>query len=199
MKDMSSKKQVFFLNGEANVHRTATAILEELGKEVEITCFDTGRECLEEIQRSKCDVLITELSLPDMDGCQLLTTARRIIPFLPIVGIAAEGSIADAVRAMKSGASDVIEKPIEANRFLSAVEEALTLADTAHSESLSKAEKQVLLLLLQGKSNKQIAHLLHRSVRTVEDHRRKVMHKLDVDNLVDLTKRAAVMGLLKLP
>ncbi len=57
----------------------------------------------------------------------------------------------------------------------------------------------MLKLIVDGKSNKEIASLLHRSVRTVEVHRRRVMEKLGVENLIDLVKRAATIGLLDLP
>jgi DNA-binding NarL/FixJ family response regulator len=55
---------------------------------------------------------------------------------------------------------------------------------------------KVLKLIISGKSNKEIAYLLHRSVRTIEVHRSHIMSKLDVDNVVDLAKRAAMMGLI---
>jgi DNA-binding NarL/FixJ family response regulator len=57
----------------------------------------------------------------------------------------------------------------------------------------------VLKLIVDGKSNKDIATLLHRSIRTVEVHRSRVMEKLDVENIIDLVKRAATMGLIDLP
>ena len=56
-------------------------------------------------------------------------------------------------------------------------------------------EKIILRLILQGRTNKEIAEILNRSVRTVEVHRSHIMHKLDVDNVVELAKRAAAMGL----
>jgi two-component system response regulator FixJ len=199
MKDMDSRRQVFFLDGEPNVHRTATSILEELDEEVELTCLYMGKRCLETMQHGECDVLITELSLPDMDGCQLLTIARRIIPFLPVVTIATRMSVAHAVSAMKAGASDVLEKPLKAKQLLSAVEEALNPADGTPFECLAGAEKEVLVRILQGKRKEEIAHLLHRSIRAIEDYRISIMRKLVVHNLAELTKQATSMCFLKLP
>ena len=72
-------------------------------------------------------------------------------------------------------------------------------ADLDAGNTLTKTEVEVLRLILDGKSNKETARLLHRSVRTVEDHRSHIMCKLGVDNLVDLVKRAAAKGLIKLP
>ena len=67
------------------------------------------------------------------------------------------------------------------------------------SQTLTRAEMEVLRLILDGKSNKETARLLHRSVRTVEDHRCHIMHKMGVDNLVGLVKKAAAMRLIDLP
>jgi two-component system response regulator TtrR len=61
--------------------------------------------------------------------------------------------------------------------------------------ALTEREITVLRFILQGKSNKEIAHVLHRSVRTVEVHRSHIMRKLDADNVVDLVKRATAMGI----
>jgi DNA-binding NarL/FixJ family response regulator len=85
---------------------------------------------------------------------------------------------------------------------LAAVQAALKQQDLKNllkGKSLSKKEMAILRLILQGSSNKEIAQILHRSIRTVEDHRRYIMRKLNVDNVVDLVKRAAVMGLTKTP
>ena len=64
--------------------------------------------------------------------------------------------------------------------------------------SLTRTETKILQLVVNGKSNKEIAIMLHRSTRTIEAHRAHLMHKLGVDNLVDLVKRIAVMGLIYL-
>ena len=77
-------------------------------------------------------------------------------------------------------------------------------SQSVHSEPrmvkpLTRTEKKILHLILNGKSNKEIASLLHRSVRTIEVHRSHIMRKFDADNLIDLFKRAAAMGLVELP
>jgi DNA-binding NarL/FixJ family response regulator len=67
------------------------------------------------------------------------------------------------------------------------------------TKPLTKTEMKILHLILNGKSNKEIASLLHRSVRTIEVHRSHIMRKFDADNLIDLFKRAAIIGLVELP
>jgi len=71
-------------------------------------------------------------------------------------------------------------------------------ANLRMAKLLTRTETRVLRLILDGKSNKEIANLLHRSVRTIEVHRSHIMRKLAVDNLIDLVKRAAAMGLVNL-
>src|SRR4030042_476434 len=78
---------------------------------------------------------------------------------------------------------------LQTQSFLAAVQAALKQQDLKNllkGKSLSKKEMAILRLILQSRSNKEIAQTLHRSIRTVEDHRRYIMRKLDVDNVVDL-------------
>ena len=72
-------------------------------------------------------------------------------------------------------------------------------AEPQMTKLLTRTEMKVLNFILDGKSNKEIANLFHRSVRTIEVHRSHIMCKFGVDNLVDLVKRAAMMGLFNLP
>jgi FixJ family two-component response regulator len=148
-----------------------------------------------------CDLLITDVRMPGMDGIELVRRAKCIAPWLPILVITGYGDIPMAVRAVKAGAAEFIEKPLQKQSFLEVVQAALKQQDLKNllkGKPLSKKEMAILRLILQGRSNKEIAQTLHRSIRTIEDHRRHIMRKLDVDNVVDLAKRATVMGLAEI-
>ncbi|GAH45808.1 unnamed protein product [marine sediment metagenome] len=135
--------------------------------------------------------------MPEMDGIELLTEARRIVPSLPVLVITGYGDIPMAVKAVKAGALDFIEKPLDRQSFLSAVESVLkrnAWADPLLGKLLTRIEIKVLRFILKGKSNKEIAYLRNRSIRTIEDQRNHIFRKFGVDNLVDLTKRAAGDG-----
>jgi two-component system response regulator TtrR len=137
-----------------------------------------------------------------MDGIELVRRTKCIAPWLPILVITGFGDIPMAIRAIKAGAAEFIEKPLQTQSFLEAVQEVLRQENPKNplkGKLLSKKELAVLYLILHGRSNKEIAHILHRSIRTVEDHRRHIMRKLDVENVVDLVKRAAFLGLTKTP
>ena len=191
---------IFFVDDEPKVCRAVSRTLGQLG--VQVSSFTRAAECLEQLGVGKCNLLIADVKMPGMDGIELLTRAKRVDPSLTVLVITGYGDIPMAVRALKAGAADFIEKPLNRKPFLSLVERLLKRATPPEpllGRPLSRAETKVFRLLLDGKTNKEIAYLLHRSIRTVEVHRRNVMRKFGVDNLVDLVKRAAELGLLDLP
>jgi len=173
-------------------------MLERLGSKV--SCFACAADCLEKLRFQRCDLLITDVRMPGMDGIKLLIEARRIIPLLPVVVITGYGDIPMAVRAMKAGASNFIEKPLERKGFLSIVESALKQIRPAKprmGRPLTKAEMRIFRLLLEDKTNYEIAELLHRSVRTIEDHRHNIMRKFGTKTLAGLVRQAAALGLFE--
>ena len=100
--------------------------------------------------------------------------------------------------AVKTGAFDFIEKPVDEDNLLDVVESALLkdmdLNDPLVGKPLTRSERIVLCLILEGISNKRIAYILERSERTIEVHRSHIMRKLNVDNVVDLVKRASSLS-----
>ncbi|MHC4623697.1 MAG: response regulator transcription factor [Planctomycetota bacterium] len=196
------KQCIFLVDDEPQVRKTVGKTLDHLGPEVEVKCFATAADCLEELRRERCDLLVTDVKMPDMDGIDLLAQAKRLIPALPVLVITGYGDVPMAVRAMKHGATDFVEKPLDRDYLLSTAQGLLkqtTIPDPLADKTLTKTEMTILRLILDGRTNKEIAAILHRSIRTVEDHRYNIMHKLSVDNLIDLVRRAATMGLFELP
>jgi FixJ family two-component response regulator len=132
-----------------------------------------------------------------MSGIALLAEVRRRAPWLPFLLVTGFGDVPTTAKAFKMGVDEFIEKPIERETLLSAVEAALrrtTPRDPLLGKLFTRAETRVLYLILQGKSSKEAAYLLSRSVRTIEVHRTHVMQKMGVDNIVDTIKRAYEMG-----
>ncbi len=192
-----SKQHIYFVDDEPNVRKIVARTIEQL--RVKVTCFASGADCLEKLALQHCDLLITDVKMPKMDGIELLTAAKKLNPSLQVLVITGYGDIPMAVRAVKAGALDFIEKPLDRKGFLSIVESVLRRirrSDRLLGKTLTAIEIKVLRLVLEGKTNKQIANSLHRSIRTVEDHRSHIMRKLGVDNLVDLVKKATIMGLV---
>lgn len=196
--DNSSKRHIFFVDDEPKIRELVGGTLEQAG--FKVSCFADAFHCIEKLRSTACDLLITDVKLPEMSGIELLTETKRFFPFLPILVITGYGDVPMAVKAMKAGAADFIEKPLEKHSLISAIEIALEKSPSPDSflrQRLTNAEIKVLRLILDGKTNKETAYLLHRSVSTVEVHRKHIMSKLDAKNVVDLIKRASEMGLIE--
>lgn len=186
---------IFLVDDEPRLLAVLSESVATLG--VEVKSFTSPAKCLEELASSPCSLLITDITMPEMNGLELLQEVHSIRPFLPVIVITGFGDVPLAVRSLKEGAFDFIEKPIEEEAFLERVKEALESSQESHLDvqSLTETEKRVLEFVAEGKTNKEIAHLIGRSIRTVENHRYRLMHKLGVDSTAGLAKLAMAMGL----
>jgi two-component system, LuxR family, response regulator FixJ len=193
-----AKRHIFFVDDEPKIRKVVSETLKEFG--LKVSSFACAADCLRQLNPIMCDLLITDVKMPGMDGIELLTEIKRIAPWLPVLLITGYGDIPMAVRATKAGAVDFIEKPLDKESFLNKVKSILHRSPLNDPyivrRPLTKAEVVVLKLISQGKTNREIANLLNRSVRTIEVHRSHIMRKFGVDNLADLLKRAAVMELV---
>ena len=193
------EKRIFFLDDEPTICVVVKEALED--SNFTVSCFDNPTECLARLHSEKCDLLITDLKMPEKDGIELLMDVQHLAPWVPVLIITGYGDTQTAVKAMKAGAVDFIEKPLEKKNFIRKIKSILKQHVSTHPDlgaSLTWTERKILQLIIDGKSNKEIAIILNRSVRTVEVHRAHIMHKLGSDNLFDLIKRVAAMGLVDL-
>jgi two-component system response regulator DctR len=186
--------KVFFVDDEQDIR---TTIADTLSKEgYDVTCFASADNCLREIEHTGCNLLITDVKMPDMDGMELLNKTRCIAPWLPIIILTGYGNVQMAVYATKIGAADFIEKPLNRAKFVNKVKEILfhsVYNAGFNTLKLTKTEMKVLKLILEGQSNKEIAHQLGCALRTVEFHHTHIYQKFGVDNAVELTKKAMAM------
>ena len=194
------KAHIFIVDDDSCICDLVSLTLEGMG--YKCSCFEDADSCLERLAVDKCDVLLTDVRMPEKGGIELLVEVKRSLPWLPVLMMTSYADIPMSVEAVKAGAFNFIEKPLDGQMLLDAVETALRESDLTNilkGKLLTKTEAVILNLILQGRSNRGIGHILHRSVRTIEDHRNHIMRKLDVDNVVDLVKRATAMGMVKLP
>jgi len=194
-----AKKHIYFIDDEPTIREVVKETLED--SNLKVSCFGSPAECLTRLPSAKCDLLITDLKMPGKSGIELLMDIKHLAPWIPVLMITGYGDIPTAVKAMKAGAMDFIEKPLDKKNLVRKVRSILQKNASTNPDlgnSLTRTEKRILHLIVQGKSNKQIGNFFHRSARTIEVHRAHIMHKLGVDNLVDLIRRVASMGLVDL-
>ncbi len=187
---------VFFVDDEPQVRMVVRKTLERAG--VDVTCFASAEDCLAHLDSARCDLLITDVKMAGTDGIELLKLVKERAPWLPVLVVTGFGDVPMAVKAMKLGAADFIEKPLDREGFLRVIERLLSqnhpvLPDP--SQALTKTEMRILHLILDGKNNREISSALHRSARTIEVHRSHIMRKLGATNIVELLRQAATAGL----
>ncbi len=195
----SEKRYIFFLDDEEKIREVVKETLEGSGFDVE--CFDSPSECLAQLRSVNCDLLITDLRMPEKDGIELLAEVKQLAPWVPVLVITGYGDVPTAVKAIKGGAVDFIEKPLAKETFIRKVKSILQHGVPGNArlgQLLTRAEAHILKLIIQGKSNRDIANSLNRSTRTIEVHRAHLMRKLGVDNVIDLVKLGAAMGMINL-
>ena len=191
-----TQEHVFFVDDELKVRRVVRRTLERAG--MHVTCLCSADECLSHLEEKRCDLLITDVKMPGRDGIELLIAVKEVQPWLPVVVVTGFGDVPMAVRALKAGAANFIEKPLDRGILLNTIR-STARRSTAQSalldHSLTKIEMKVLFHILEGKNNREVAKVLNRSPRTVEVHRRHVMRKLHANNVVELVRRAADLHL----
>ena len=146
--------------------------------------------------------VVTDARMPGMSGLDLQRELKARGDPTPVIVMTGHGAVSLAVQALKAGASDFIEKPFDDEVFLASIREALASAQRAaerrrrrediveRAAQLSQREREVMDLIVEGRSSPAIALKLGISVRTVESHRARVMDKMQAHGLADLVRQA---------
>jgi two-component system response regulator FixJ len=196
---------IYIVDDDRAVRASLSALFEANGYTGRI--FSSAQEFLAAAPSLHTGCLIADIRMPGMDGLEMQQRLiERGLPF-PFVVITGHGDVSLAVRAMKAGALDFIEKPFAADIILGRAKSALdglgaarqvdglTATATARLKLLSPREREVLEGLLTGLSNKSIAYELRISPRTVEIHRARVMEKMGARSLSELVRMGLAAGL----
>jgi two-component system response regulator FixJ len=191
---------IFIVDDDPDVLDSLRALLESA--EYCVRDFNSAKQLLADATLEQASCVIADIRMPDMDGLALQEkiVGRQI--GLPVIIVTGHGDVPLAVRAMKAGALDFIEKPFDDEHMLGSVGRAVALRVQAgdqaslarHAASriatLTPREKEVLDRLVAGRPNKIIAFELDISPRTVEIHRSHLMDKMDARSLSDLVRMA---------
>ena len=162
----------------------------------ELQIFDCAKTFLESVQISQPGCLIVDSRMPEITGQEL---QRRLIKSqspLSIIFLTGHGDLPMAVNAFRQGACDFFQKPVRGYELVEAIKKAHILSINTFEtiqlhrryRTLTEREVQVLNLLIDGKTNKQMSDILFVSLRTIEVHRAKIIKKLEVHNAAELAK-----------
>ncbi len=181
-----------------------------IAADFEVRSFESAQAFLQELSGIQTGCILTDVRMPGVDGIELLRLLQEMGKGLPVIVMTGHGDVPLAVKAMRLGAADFVEKPFEDEVLIDSIRSALT-ANTpiAAPESgvpdeistrlatLSRRERQVLGGLIEGHTNKEIARQFDLSPRTVEVYRAKLMTKMQANNISELVRfavRAGVTG-----
>ena len=201
---MSNRRMVHIVDDEDAVRRSVSFLLKAAGFDVLV--YTSGIEFLSGIENTQPGCIILDIRMPKLDGLEVQRTlTERGIDF-PVVMLTGHGDVTLAVRAIKAGAIEFIEKPFEKASLLRAVEEAFASLGKSRNAILDNTQASVRLArltprecdvlngLVFGHPNKIIAYNLGISTRTVEVHRANLMHKLEVESLSAVLRLAFAAG-----
>jgi len=168
----------------------------------QVVAYEGGSELLKAAPRLKTGCILLDIRMPGMDGLEVQEALKAKGVTLPVIIMTGHGDVSLAVRAMKAGAIDFIEKPFQKAVLLSAIEQGINRLrhSAAHSKEANDAtiklqlltarEREVLDGLARGLPNKSIAYDLGISPRTVEIHRANLMNKLHAKSLSEALRIA---------
>ena len=194
------QKVVHLVDDDAAIRRSVGFMLKTSGHRVE--SYESGTELLKASNRLDEGCILLDIRMPGMDGLEVQQALQEKGVSLPVIIMTGHGDVTLAVKAMKAGAVDFIEKPFEKATLLASLEEGyrrLTRKEATDDrmrdaevrlQALTSRERDVLEGLAQGLPNKTIAYDLGISPRTVEIHRANLMTKLAVRSLSEALRIA---------
>jgi len=197
--DHTPEPAVHIVDDNAAVRDSVRWLVEQVG--LPARCYASGSEFLAAWTPAMAGCVVLDIRMPGLSGLDVQQRLVEISADLPIIVITGHGDVPVAVRAMKSGAFDFLQKPFGDHALLDSVNAALAQhkarrAEREHSaltekslSTLTPRERDVLRLLRSGMPSKVIADALGISVRTVEGHRAHLMTKLDARTLPQLVDR----------
>ena len=198
MTEKKHQPSVFVVDDDIEFAKSVQFLLSSVNLPVRL--FNSAESFLGEIKSDDEGCVLIDVRMPGMSGLEVQHSLVDIAPNLPIIIMTAHGDIEMAVRAMKDGAMDFIQKPFNDQKLIDLINKAMKLnADIIDKDrhkarlrqrlhQLSPREHEVLDLIVEGNTNKEIAFRLGISDKTVEAHRARIMDKTRARTLQDLMK-----------
>jgi DNA-binding NarL/FixJ family response regulator len=216
---MEPLKRAILADDHGVVRSGIKSLLESEGDVEIIGEASTGREAIEQVKRHQPELAILDIRMPDLNGLEATYQISRQYPKTKVLILSMHDDEDYVLQSVENGASGYLLKGSSKEEFLKAVRTvhaggqyfsadvsrvfvknylsarkpgaaaAAAAGAESHDYELTKRERQILRLITEGVSNKEIAEKLNKSVRTIETHRFNIMKKLDVSNLVELLKK----------
>ena len=200
-----SQAIVYVVDDDAGMRKSIQLLLGTSSFDVRL--FEAAEQAIDAIDTRRSGCMVLDLRMPGMGGMELLRRLKERLPDFPIILISGHADVATAVRGMRLGALDLLEKPFEPQALIDAVRNALETSKAAvqrraevgsmlaRFDALTERERQLLKMVVAGKPSKQIARELGISLKTVANHRASVMAKTQASNAADLARLATAAGL----
>ena len=203
MPDMT--RTVHIVDDDQAIRQSVGFLLRKAGYPVET--YPDGTHFLKAVTRATPGCVLLDVRMPDMDGLEVQATLARRGIALPVIMLTGHGDVVLAVRAIKAGAEEFLEKPFEREVLIAAIDAALARAARNGRDEVAAADATILLAaltprerdvldgMIAGRPNKLIAFDLAIATRTVEVHRANLMEKLSARSLSDVLRLAFSAGL----
>jgi two-component system, LuxR family, response regulator FixJ len=198
---------IFVVDNETSVRQALTEMLDVFGYNVE--AFETSEGLLQSLESRHADCIVADVLMPGMNGIELVRELSRRDTAIPVVVMSGHADIAMAVAAIKAGAEDFIEKPIDDQKLVAAINRGLARRFVlrqqqesiqelcARFDRLTPREVQVFDLVVTGHTSASISNILKISPRTVESYRAQIMEKMRAASIAALVRHAVRLGRLK--
>ncbi len=189
---------VYLVDDDASVRASLCAVLNS-AHIITVGC-ESATEFLNVFNNEHPGCLVLDIRMEDMNGLDLLDQLNERGTLIPTIIITGHGDVYSAVRAMKAGAKDFIEKPFHGHALIEKIQKYIhmdledkqsnlyRLEFSNRLDQLTPREREVLDMIINSSSNKEIANILGISPRTVEAHRNKCMLKLQLDSIIDVVR-----------
>jgi two-component system CheB/CheR fusion protein len=195
---------VFIVEDDEGLRTALTMVLENEG--LHARAYPTAMDFLAAYRRGRSGCILIDIGLPGMNGLQLQQRLKSEAIELPVVIVSGRGEVALAVQAMRDGAVDFLQKPVNDRMLIDTVRRALRRWEVSSEieaerdqvkervARLTPREREIMVMVASGLANKEIAARLTISQRTVENHRARVMHKMEARSLADLVRATGIAG-----
>ena len=193
-----SQPTVFLVDDDASARRSLKFLVESIGLDVET--YDSAADYLESYDPEKPGCLVLDVRMPRMSGLELQQKLATSGIHIPIIFVSGHADIGMASRAFRAGAFDFVEKPVNNQELLERIQQAIERdacwrKDARHDDEvhmrldrLTPREREVLELILDGKTIKQLAFRFEISIQTAAKHRARILDKMRCQNDVELVR-----------